>query len=83
MHDHDLLDCSKILEGLSDYIDGDAAPEICRQIKAHLEGCSDCDNFVETVKKVVIMYRSEKETMTEEARMKLHKILEEQCRDRM
>lgn len=75
------IDCGHILEQLSDYIDGEAAPEICEQIKQHLGGCKDCDNFIESVKKVVAMYRGESESMTEEARNRLHAILEEQCRE--
>jgi len=75
------LECRRIFEQISDFIDGEAAPEVCRHIEEHLKGCRDCDNFIDSVRKTVELYRKESSYMPEEARTELHRLMEEQCRE--
>lgn len=37
--------CSEVLDLLSDYLDGDLAPERRAQLAAHLQGCDACERF--------------------------------------
>ena len=37
--------CTEVLDDLSDYLDGELAPERVRQIEAHLMGCDWCERF--------------------------------------
>jgi len=37
--------CSQVLEGLSDYVDGDLPEELRTQVEAHLAGCDWCERF--------------------------------------
>ncbi len=48
--------CGNLLGNLSDFIDGDLAPEICAQIEEHLKGCENCRVVVNTIKKTVEIY---------------------------
>jgi predicted anti-sigma-YlaC factor YlaD len=48
--------CGNLLGNLSDFIDGDLAPELCVQIEEHLKGCENCRVVVNTIKKTVEIY---------------------------
>lgn len=39
------LSCGDVLALLSDYLDGDLAPEARQQVEAHLRGCEGCARF--------------------------------------
>lgn len=39
------LSCSQVLEVLSDYLDGDLADGVRRQVEEHLRGCEGCARF--------------------------------------
>lgn len=55
MHDKN---CQPLLEVLSDYVDGTAREELCRQLETHLSDCEDCRVVVDTLKKTVYLYQS-------------------------
>jgi predicted anti-sigma-YlaC factor YlaD len=57
----DKLSCAEVLEQLADYLDQDARAELCRQIEAHLTGCHDCQLYVDTVKKTIVLYQADRE----------------------
>ena len=64
--------CKSLLGSLSDYVDGDAQDEICREIERHLSDCEDCRVVVDTLKKTVYLYRSNVETdLPEDVRKRL------------
>lgn len=42
------MECKRVLEILSDYVDGELSPDQCQQIQEHLEDCPECHDFVET-----------------------------------
>jgi len=51
-----VVDCTEVLEQLSDYLDAEARAELCRQIDAHLARCSRCQVHVDTVRKTILLY---------------------------
>ena len=52
------VECSEVLEQLSDYLDADARDELCRAIEDHLSRCSDCKIEVDTVRKTIVLYQN-------------------------
>ena len=49
--------CKSLLGSLSDYVDGTAKDEICRELERHLAGCENCRVVVDTLKKTVYLYQ--------------------------
>lgn len=47
------MKCRALLKHLSEYIDRDLDPAICRHIDAHMKGCKPCVAFINTLKKTV------------------------------
>jgi anti-sigma factor RsiW len=39
------LRCSVVMERLSDYVDGELAPDARAQVEAHVRGCDWCERF--------------------------------------
>jgi anti-sigma factor RsiW len=54
--------CKSLLGSLSDYVDGTAQEELCRELERHLAGCEDCRIVVDTLKKTVYLYHSNTDT---------------------
>ena len=54
------MDCEKVLEQLSDFLDEDAREELCRTIEEHLSSCRDCKVYVDSVRKTIILYQNDK-----------------------
>jgi predicted anti-sigma-YlaC factor YlaD len=50
--------CRYLLDSLSEYIDGDAAVEVCAEIERHLEDCENCRIVVDSLRKTVYLYRT-------------------------
>ena len=50
--------CESLLNSLSDYVDGTAQDEICRELERHLSDCENCRVVVDTLKKTVYLYQS-------------------------
>ena len=50
--------CTHLLADLSDYLDGDAAAEVCAEIERHLADCEDCRVVVDTLSKTVALYHT-------------------------
>ena len=49
--------CHDLLDGLSDYLDGEASSELCAEIERHLAECHKCRVVVDTLRKTVTLYR--------------------------
>ncbi len=74
MEHHNCLD---LLDGLSDFLDGEASAELCAEIRRHMADCEKCRIVVDTLGKTVKLYRQlPKAEMTEEARERLYKVLD-------
>jgi predicted anti-sigma-YlaC factor YlaD len=59
---HDQTICHELLGHLSDYIDGELEAAICAQLEEHLAECPDCRVMVDTVRKTIILYRTQSPT---------------------
>lgn len=69
--------CRDLLDGLSDYLDGEASAELCAQIQRHMAGCDKCRVVVDTLGKTVMLYRRlPQPDMTDAARERLYKVLD-------
>lgn len=53
------MDCSKLLEELSDYLDREAREDLCRAIEEHLKSCHDCRIVVDKTRKTILLYQSD------------------------
>lgn len=58
------VNCEEVLSQLSDYLDDEVREELCKAIEAHLHACHDCQVEVDTIKKTILLYRSERPTET-------------------
>jgi anti-sigma factor (TIGR02949 family) len=58
MTEHAHLDCANLLGSLSDYIDGELSPELCRELEKHLAGCQDCRVVLNTTQRTIDLVRS-------------------------
>jgi len=45
--------CGGMIHRLSDYIDGELDPKLCRVIEAHAPKCKPCKAFISTLRKSV------------------------------
>lgn len=77
------LSCREILERLSDYIDEELDPSICDEIEKHMDGCSPCIAFLNTLKKTVKLYNTAgcEVTIPEDVSSDLHAFLRANCRE--
>ena len=70
------MDCKEVIAQLSDYLDAEAAQELCVSLESHFAECSACRIYIDTVKKTTSLYRSESPLdCPEQVRTRLHTIL--------
>ena len=55
-HQHD-ENCKKMFALLSEYLDLELPPDTCREIDAHMAGCSPCAEFTESLRKTIELCR--------------------------
>jgi len=46
------------LHELSEFIDGELAPELCAELEQHMAGCNNCRVVVDTLRRTVSLYRT-------------------------
>ncbi len=63
MMDHNHVNCETLLGSLSEYIDGELSPELCREIEKHLSGCENCRVVLNTTKRTIDLVQSPAETV--------------------
>ncbi len=69
--------CHDLLDGLSDYLDGEATAELCAEIQRHMAGCDKCRVVVDTLGKTIKLYRRlPQPDLSEAARERLYKVLD-------
>ena len=75
MHEH--KDCQRYLEEISDYIDGELTPDLCKELEEHMHGCENCTVVVNTLKRTIELYQEEENSqeLSPEARRRLFKRL--------
>jgi predicted anti-sigma-YlaC factor YlaD len=70
------MDCRKVLEQASDYLDAEGAEELVRCIEEHFATCPNCRVYVDSVKRTIMLYRSEVPLdCPEQVRARLHAVL--------
>ncbi len=58
MTDQIFVNCEALLGSLSEYIDGELAPELCREIEKHLAGCDNCRVVLNTTRRTIDLVRA-------------------------
>ncbi len=48
-------DCKEIFNLLSQYLDAELPPGLCREIEVHISDCAPCVEFVESLKKSIAL----------------------------
>ncbi|WP_119072910.1 anti-sigma factor family protein [Aggregatilinea lenta] len=56
-HTHDHSECQRYLTSLTDYVDGDLDPALCRELETHMAACENCRVVVNTLTKTISLYR--------------------------
>ncbi len=75
------LTCKEILDCLSEYVDEELDTSICDEIENHMNGCSPCVAFLNTLKKTVTLYNTagKEVTIPEDVHENLHAFLKKRC----
>ena len=47
------VQCQEIFANLSEYLDGELAPESCEQMRSHIEACPSCMAFIQDLKRAI------------------------------
>ena len=78
MSDHLHENCQTLLGTLSEYIDGELPPELCKEIEKHLAGCDNCRVVLNTTKRTIDLVRVpvDDENVPAEVRERLFKRLD-------
>jgi RNA polymerase sigma-70 factor (ECF subfamily) len=48
-------DCGRVFALLSEYLDQELAPTTCEELEEHLRGCPQCIQFVQSLKRSVLL----------------------------
>ena len=68
--------CSKYIQNIADYIDGEIDQSLCADIEKHLKDCKNCRIMVDTLKQTVVLCRDgKKEKLPPELEAKLNDVL--------
>ncbi len=49
--------CRELFSLLSEYLDGDLAPDVCAEMDGHMEGCAPCVAFLESLRRTITLLR--------------------------
>jgi anti-sigma factor RsiW len=73
----DQQNCHRLLDSLSDYIDGTLGEELCEEIDKHLEDCKDCQIVVDSLRKTIYLYHttSKPPSVPKDVRLRLYRRL--------
>jgi predicted anti-sigma-YlaC factor YlaD len=70
------VDCTEVMEQLSEYLDADARAELRKAVDEHLHACHDCSYYVDTVRKTVVLYQADlRIEVPMKATARLHEVL--------
>ena len=73
---HDHTSCEEMLDQLSDYVDGELGQALCAQLEAHLAECPDCRVMVDTLRRTIILYRTQAPAdLPEDVEARLYQVL--------
>jgi anti-sigma factor (TIGR02949 family) len=63
MTEYTHMNCETLLGSLSEYIDGELSPELCREIEKHLAGCENCRVVLNTTNRTIDLVQSPAEAV--------------------
>lgn len=55
-----MVRCKTIIDHLSEYVDGEASPELCHKIEWHLRGCRRCSAVYDSTRKMLVITGDER-----------------------
>ncbi len=68
--------CGKLIQNISDYIDGEVDESICSELKEHLADCDNCRIMVDTLKQTFFLCRGgRRENLPESLQNRLNFLL--------
>lgn len=71
------MDCRAMFSHLSEFVDGELAEELCREIRAHMADCQRCVAVLESLRATIDLCRSlPSPTPPEEVRRAVRALLE-------
>jgi anti-sigma factor RsiW len=75
------LNCQKVFQEISNYIDGDLDAELKMAIESHACGCHHCEVVVNTTRKTIDLYCDGRLfALPVLVRERLHVVLRQRCR---
>lgn len=75
-------ECRKLREMLSEYVDADLREAVLREFDRHLEECPDCHVHVDSVRKVIRLYReASANAVPYDVRIRLRDVIQRAQRD--
>jgi predicted anti-sigma-YlaC factor YlaD len=81
---HDCMDCKKIFEKLSEYIDQELDQEECLVFEEHIRNCRPCLEFLETLHSTIKLSKQldtqETYRIPRDVSLKLHEFLKKECK---
>jgi anti-sigma factor RsiW len=73
---HNSATCRELLGQISDYVDGELEETLCAELEAHLAVCPDCRVMVDTVRRTIVLYRSQSPAdLPAEVQARLYRVL--------
>jgi predicted anti-sigma-YlaC factor YlaD len=55
-----MVSCKTVIANLSNYLDGEAAPEMRQKIEKHLRGCHRCTAVYDSTRKMLVITGDER-----------------------
>lgn len=70
--------CKELVQQISEYLDGELKGQYLEALESHLEGCSDCQNVVDSMKKTIELFQmvEDNDSIPEDVRQRLFRCLE-------
>ncbi len=70
--------CKELVKQISDYLDGELKGQYLEALESHLEGCTDCQNEVNSMKKTIELFQivEENDSIPDDVRQRLFRCLE-------
>ena len=74
------MNCTEFLSKMTDYFDGEIAPDLLVEVRAHLCECSHCEVVVNTTRRTIEIYKdNEIYEFPPELRERLHTAIMAKC----
>lgn len=71
------MKCKDVYRYICENLDADMKSARCRAIKQHLNSCTDCEAYLDSLKKTILLYKNESEpTIPTRTKQRLHKIID-------